>query len=220
MEQILVLHELLEGLGLCQVLCPSFEADDALAAIAADCVEGGREVGIITGDHDLFQLIKEDYPTIYGYKPVKGEGYVRVTSKDIEEKFGVQPALLPMLMALKGERGDGVPGIPNIGPKRAAEYLQGKASSTVRRKIKAHGELIERNLRLVDLRNISSRELTPSRLKVMPRKYDEVRVLGILRKIGLTGSRSVLPEVRSIIDFYQETQKRGAHSIADLTKEM
>ncbi len=219
-NQVLILQELLEGLGLCQVLCPSFEADDLIAAISSDCVVGGREVGIVTGDHDLFQLIKEDHPTIYGYKSVKGKGYVKVSSKDVEDKFGVPPALLPMFMAMKGERGDGVPGIPGIGPKRAAEYLQGQASSSVRKKIKAHGSIIERNLRLVDLRNISSKDLTPSRLKVMPRDYDEVKVLGILRKIGLTGSHSILPEVRSMIEFYQETQRRGAHSIADLTKEM
>jgi len=219
-SQIQNLQTLLQCLGLCQVLCPTFEADDVIGAITADCIAADKEVGIITGDHDLFQLIREERPVVHCYVSVKKRGYQRVTSLEVKEKFGVSPELLPRFMALRGENGDGVPGVPGVGPKRAAEYLRGEATPRVAAKIKDNQRIVERNLNLVTLTKINSENLTPSTLGVMPREYDEVRALALLRKIGLTGVNSVLSEVRSMIGSYQEIQVNGAHSLSDILVEV
>ena len=41
----------------------------------------------------------------------------------IREKFGVDPPLIPDLLALVGDAADGYPGIPGIGAKTAAQLL-------------------------------------------------------------------------------------------------
>jgi len=218
-SQVRMIQELLEGMGLCQTLCPTFEADDAIAAITTDCVAATREVSIVTGDHDLFQLIRNKRPAVCCHVPVKGEGYRKVTEEDVIEKFGVSPKLLPMFMALKGEKGE-AEGVPGIGRKRAAEYILGQASDAVNAKVKAYQDRIALNLKLVNLLEIKTEELTPSTLSVMPAEYDEMRVLAVLRQAGLTGRRSLLSEVRSTLGYYQETQRRGAHSMDDILDEV
>lgn len=217
-DQVGLLQDLMEALGLSQVLCPTFEADDCLSGITNDCVEAGREVNIVTGDHDLFQLIREERPVVRCYVPIKGEGYKTVRTAEVIEKFGIPPALLPMFMALKGEKGE-AEGVPGIGKKRAKEYLLGQGSERTIAKIKSFKERVDLNLRLVDLRGIRSDDLTPSSLTVMPGEYDEMKVIARLRQVGLTGARSALHEVRSMMGFYQETQKRGAHSLDDILEE-
>jgi len=218
-SQVNITKSLFRNMGLCQVLCPTFEADDCIAAICADCIEADKEVGIVSGDHDMYQLIRDKAPLVRCYVPIKGRGYVKTTRKDVIKKFGVPPELLPKLMAMRGEKGDGVPGIVGIGRQRAKDYIRGEASPAITEKIEAHQELIDFNLKLVSLREIDTNTLTPSTLPVMPGEYNELKVLNLLRQVGLTGSHSALSSVRSIVEFNLEVQSRGANSMAEIMKE-
>jgi 5'-3' exonuclease len=96
------------------------EADDALASAARIAAEDERveKVAIWTPDKDLGQCVRDT-------RVVQIDGR-RKTIRDaagIREKFGVDPPLIPDLLALVGDVADGYPGIPGIGAKTAAKQL-------------------------------------------------------------------------------------------------
>ena len=96
------------------------EADDALASAARIACEEERvqKVAIWTPDKDLAQCVRAD-------RVVQIDGR-RKTIRDaagVREKFGVDPPLIPDLLALTGDAADGYPGIPGIGAKTAAQLV-------------------------------------------------------------------------------------------------
>jgi 5'-3' exonuclease len=96
------------------------EADDALASAAHLASKDKRvqKVAIWTPDKDLAQCVR---PT----RVVQIDGR-RKTIRDaagVREKFGVDPPLIPDLLALVGDAADGYPGIPGIGARTAAQLL-------------------------------------------------------------------------------------------------
>jgi len=96
------------------------EADDALASAAhlASGDERVEKVCIWTPDKDLAQCVRGD-------RVVQVDRRGRKIRNDaaVREKFGVEPALIPDLLALVGDAADGYPGIPGIGRKTAARLL-------------------------------------------------------------------------------------------------
>jgi 5'-3' exonuclease len=96
------------------------EADDALASAAhlASKDRTVQRVAIWTPDKDLAQCVRDT-------RVVQIDGR-RKTIRDaagIREKFGVDPPLIPDLLALVGDAADGYPGIPGIGTRTAAQLL-------------------------------------------------------------------------------------------------
>jgi 5'-3' exonuclease len=96
------------------------EADDALASAAhlASKDKKVEKVAIWTPDKDLAQCVR-------GTRVVQIDGR-RKTIRDaagVREKFGVDPPLIPDLLALVGDAADGYPGIAGIGPRTAAHLL-------------------------------------------------------------------------------------------------
>jgi 5'-3' exonuclease len=96
------------------------EADDALATAARLADENPRveKVLIWTPDKDLAQCVRGDRVL-----QVDRRGKKIRDAKDIREKFGVEPALIPDFLALVGDAADGYPGIEGIGAVGAARLL-------------------------------------------------------------------------------------------------
>ena len=116
-------HPLEEGLAAMGVaVWPmiELEADDALATAARLADEDQRVelVRIWTPDKDLAQCVRGDRVLQVDRKGKKIRG-----AKDIREKFGVEPALIPDFLALVGDAADGYPGIKGIGAVGAARLL-------------------------------------------------------------------------------------------------
>ena len=81
----------------------------------------GFEVLICSGDRDAFQLVTDDVTVLY---PVKGVSELaRMTPEAVEAKYGVPPERYPDLAALVGETSDNLPGVPGVGPKTAAKWI-------------------------------------------------------------------------------------------------
>ncbi|MCK9605532.1 MAG: DNA polymerase I [Methylomonas sp.] len=116
--QIQPLHELIRSLGLPLIIEHGVEADDVLGSLAQNAARQGFEVVISTGDKDMAQLVTEQ---------ITLENSMTNTRMDIagvEEKFGVRPEQIIDYLALMGDAVDNIPGVPKVGPKTAAKWLQ------------------------------------------------------------------------------------------------
>jgi DNA polymerase-1 len=116
--QIQPLHDLIRALGLPLIIEHGVEADDVLGSLAQNAARQGFEVVISTGDKDMAQLVTEQ---------ITLENSMTNTRMDIagvEEKFGVKPEQIIDYLALMGDAVDNIPGVPKVGPKTAAKWLQ------------------------------------------------------------------------------------------------
>lgn len=115
-------------MGLCVVEEPGYEADDLIGTYALTVAEQGARCLIVAADKDLLQLVQ---PSISVFDPPAGvEGFTGfrparyfANRDDVIDKFGVPPELVTDFQALAGDSSDGVPGVPQIGRKRAVELL-------------------------------------------------------------------------------------------------
>ena len=114
------LEDALRALGVAVWPMIELEADDALASAAAlACAAPDVEkVCIWTPDKDLAQCVRGDRVV-----QVDRRGQKIRNADGVREKFGVGPDLIPDFLALVGDRADGYPGIPGIGPVTAARLL-------------------------------------------------------------------------------------------------
>jgi 5'-3' exonuclease len=96
------------------------EADDALASAAhiASEEEEVEKVAIWTPDKDLAQCVRDTRVA-----QIDGRRKAIRDAAGVREKFGVDPPLIPDLLALVGDAADGYPGIPGIGARTAAQLL-------------------------------------------------------------------------------------------------
>lgn len=120
-SQIEIVHRLLKSIGIPIFEKDGFEADDVIGTINKKINKEEMESVIVTGDRDILQLVSKKTKV---YMPVKGLSESKLYGEtDVEEKFGVKPALLPDLKALMGDASDNYPGVAGIGPKTAAELI-------------------------------------------------------------------------------------------------
>ena len=109
-----------EGLPFLRV--PGWEADDVIGALARQGAEAGRDVWIVSGDKDMYQLVGDHVRLYNVMKP--GQAEVHLVDRDaVVEKFGVGPEQVIDVLALMGDTSDNVPGVPGVGPKRATELI-------------------------------------------------------------------------------------------------
>jgi 5'-3' exonuclease len=113
--------ELLAGLGWLVRGSDSLEADDVMFSFArAEERRGGRAL-LMTGDRDLYGAVSEHVSVL---ELRKGGKTGELGPADVRERYGVEPALVPDFIALRGDPSDGLPGAPGIGAKTAAELLR------------------------------------------------------------------------------------------------
>jgi 5'-3' exonuclease len=114
------LEDALAAMGVAVWPMIELEADDALASAAhiAAGDEGVEKVAIWTPDKDLAQCVVGDRVVQMDRRTDKLRN-----AEGVREKFGVEPALIPDLLALTGDSADGYPGIAGIGAVTAARLL-------------------------------------------------------------------------------------------------
>ncbi|WIM98197.1 DNA polymerase I [Actinoplanes oblitus] len=119
--QVSLIQEVLEALRIPVVTKENYEADDVIATLATQARAAGMEVIISTGDRDAFQLAGEHVTILY---PVRGVSEVwRMTPEAIEAKYFVPPSRYRDKAALVGETSDNLPGVPGVGDKTAAKWI-------------------------------------------------------------------------------------------------
>ncbi len=116
--QIEPLHRLIRAMGLPLIMESGVEADDVLGALAQHAAQQGFKVIISTGDKDMAQLVTDQ---------IILENTMSNTRMDIQgvfDKFGVKPEQIIDYLALMGDTSDNIPGVPKVGPKTAAKWLE------------------------------------------------------------------------------------------------
>lgn len=117
-----LLQEALAAMNIKTITRENYEADDVLASLADQSAAQGYEVFVVSGDRDTFQLIGKSTTILY---PIKGVmNLARMDDAAVLEKYGIHANQYPDLAALVGETSDNLPGIPGVGPKTAAKWLQ------------------------------------------------------------------------------------------------
>ena len=104
-------------LGIACFSLPGFEADDIIATIAVKTARSGGHVVILSTDRIHCQLLGR---SIEVYDHFAGKP---LDSSVIRDKYGVEPAQLPDLLALCGDSGLSIPGVKSIGVKTASKLL-------------------------------------------------------------------------------------------------
>ncbi|MFD5715873.1 DNA polymerase I [Streptomyces pharetrae] len=186
--QVELIGELLDAMHVSRFAVDGFEADDVIATLATQAEAEGFEVLIVTGDRDSFQLVSEHTTVLY---PTKGVSELtRFTPEKVLEKYGLTPAQYPDFAALRGDPSDNLPGIPGVGEKTAAKWInqfgsfaelvervdevKGKAGQNLR----DHLEAVKLNRRLTELERQVPLGRTVAELQRAP--YDRKGVAMVL----------------------------------------
>lgn len=121
-EQFPMVKELLRALQIPVVELQGWEGDDILGTLAHQGELQGYSMLLFTGDRDIYQLATEHVSVV---STKKGVSDVRVmTPEDVDDLYhGITPNLVPDFYGLKGDTSDNIPGVPGIGPKRAAALI-------------------------------------------------------------------------------------------------
>jgi 5'-3' exonuclease len=135
------------------------DADDVIASLAVQTRIRfpDSKVRILSTDKDMLQLLP------YGVEVYDHFSRLERTADWVQEKFGVTPAKFRDFQALVGDAVDGIPGVPRVGSKTAADWLArfGSVSEMLRQledlepkiqtKVKAGRADLEMSLQLVTL---------------------------------------------------------------------
>jgi DNA polymerase-1 len=125
-EQVPLVREACEALGVPVLTYARYEADDVIGTLARQAREQGFDVALVTGDKDFFQLVGEG---ISVYNP-RDEG-TWYDAGGVLEKFGVRPDQVVDVLALMGDTIDNIKGVPGIGEKGARDLISRHGSLDV-----------------------------------------------------------------------------------------
>ncbi|MGW6173245.1 DNA polymerase I [Arthrobacter sp. NPDC055138] len=119
--QVDLIVKVMEAMQIPTVTLDGYEADDIIATLSTQAEDAGWEVMVVSGDRDAFQLITEKVTVLY---PKKGISDIPpMDSAAVEAKYFVPPERYSDLAALVGETADNLPGVPGVGPKTAAKWI-------------------------------------------------------------------------------------------------
>lgn len=116
-QQIPPLFEIIQCMGLPLLRQDGYEADDIIGTLATQATEMERKTIISTSDKDMAQLVNDHVTLLDTMKNVSTD------QRGVEEKFGVPPDKIIDYLALMGDTSDNIPGVPKVGPKTAAKWL-------------------------------------------------------------------------------------------------
>ena len=159
-DQLAPIKSICRAIGFPLIEIEGVEADDVIATISKMAKKAKYKCVISSLDKDLMQLVED--PHISMMDTMKHKIF---NEESVFQKFGVKPNQIRDLLALVGDASDNIPGVPKVGQKTAAKWLNqyGDLNS-----IKENAESIkgvvgenlrnalddlDRNLELVSLKN-------------------------------------------------------------------
>jgi DNA polymerase-1 len=187
-QQMGLVREVVETLGITVLDLPGYEADDIIATLATQARDAGLDVIVVTGDRDVYQLVEDPHvKVLYNRRGVSD--YVLYDEAGIEERTGVTPDRYLQYAALRGDPSDNLPGVPGVGEKTAAKLVSTYGSiegifehldeqtPKLRASLGEHEASIRRNAELMQLVCDAPVGVTVDDLVRRPADVDEVRRL-------------------------------------------
>jgi DNA polymerase I len=185
-NQLSLIFEVLDVLGIPRLSVAGYEADDLIATLATQA-EPDMDVLIVTGDRDALQLVTDKVTVLYTMRGISE--MARFTPEAVEAKYGLSPAQYPDFAALRGDPSDNLPGIPGVGEKTATKWIaefgslaalvdrvdevKGKAGDALRE----HLAGVLRNSQLTQLVRDVSLEAGPHDLRPVPWDREQIHQL-------------------------------------------
>jgi 5'-3' exonuclease len=159
--QFSMIREVMDSLGIPNVSSPGFEADDCIGTLSSRFSQE-MDVLVLTGDHDMLQLVSERTSVII---MKKGHGnYMVYTPEALMEEKQLTPGQIVDLKGLMGDTSDNYPGVRGIGEKTALKLVQehgsvegilanlDQLSKSVRAKIEADLDMLHLSRQLATIR--------------------------------------------------------------------
>ncbi|MGO8958317.1 MAG: DNA polymerase I [Streptosporangiaceae bacterium] len=185
-NQLSLIFEVLDALGISRLSVPGFEADDVIATLATQAAPD-MDVLIVTGDRDALQLVNEHVTVLYTMRGISE--MARFTPDAVMAKYGLTPAQYPDFAALRGDPSDNLPGIPGVGEKTATKWIaefgslaalvdrvdevKGKAGDALRE----HLSGVLRNSQLTQLVRDVPLDMGPADLRPVPWDREQIHQL-------------------------------------------
>jgi len=124
--QVPIILDVLDAFGFAVASATGYEADDVIGTLAHR--EKSDPVEVVTGDRDLFQVVRTE-PTPASVVYV-GRGWAKAEvlgPRELAERYALPvenagPAYADMAL-LRGDPSDGLPGVAGIGEKTAAKLI-------------------------------------------------------------------------------------------------
>ena len=217
--QIAPLHAVIKALGLTLISVPNVEADDVIGTLASHAAGQGHEVLISTGDKDMAQLVNEQVTLVNTMTNSK------MDASGVMKKFGVTPPQIVDFLALTGDKSDNVPGVPGVGLKTAAKWLNKYGTleqlvsqandipGKVGEKLRAHLELLPLAKELVSIRcsldlgiRVEDLQLHSQDPGELARLYTELEFKSWLGTLDLPENRSagsIKPVSATVVPSYE-----------------
>jgi len=186
--QFALVRRVLRSLGIVMVEKAGYEADDILATLATQGRDAGRNVVVVSGDRDTFQLVEDPLVKVmYTRRGISDT--VVYDEAGIVERHGVPPTLYPVLAALRGDTSDNLPGVPGVGEKTAAKLVStyggldaifshvNEQTPKLRQNLAEHEDQVRRNAQVIPLRRDVELDLTLDDLTLGKWDADEVKAV-------------------------------------------
>jgi 5'-3' exonuclease len=119
--QVPILTAVLEAIGIMTLGVDGHEADDVIGTLA---VRHPGPVDIVTGDRDLFQLVRDDKPVRVLYTAMGMRDLPAIDEAEVTRRYGIPGRSYADFALLRGDPSDGLPGVPGVGDKTAAGVLE------------------------------------------------------------------------------------------------
>ena len=173
-SQIGPLIEAIPALGLPLLRISGVEADDVIGTLAERASKQGFDVVVSTGDKDMAQLVNDRITLVNTMFDTK------LDRMGVKTKFDVLPEQIVDYLALVGDSSDNIPGVPKVGPKTAAKWLNefGSLDAIVAQAQKIPGKVgeslrenlatLELSRKLATIRRDVELPLSPSELSRKP----------------------------------------------------
>jgi DNA polymerase I len=114
-----LIHQVLEAMRIPFLCTPGFEADDIMATVSSEAAARGLDVFLCTADKDCRQLVTEKVKLMN----LRKDGEI-LDAAGVLADWGVRPDQATDFQSLVGDSVDNIPGVPGVGPKTAAKWIQ------------------------------------------------------------------------------------------------
>ena len=183
-EQLAPLKEICKAIGFPLIEIEGVEADDVIATLVKIAKENNFKSVISSLDKDLMQLVEDPVSSIMNTMT-----HQIFNEEKVFEKFGVKPSQIRDMLALVGDTSDNIPGVPKVGQKTAAKWLNefgdldgirknaDSIKGVVGQNLRDSLNELDRNVELVSLKNDVDIGVTFESLLVMhgdDEKLDEL----------------------------------------------